>query len=362
MEFFLNKRTIELAAEDKKKEEINGKKIPYPKEISKAGESAEKIFDIQKEKQEVIDKFNEKMHEIRQGKNASEKESNGKNSFAKFNGENGNFIVEKEGKDPQIATLGDLITDSSWGEDYELDDSAPLETKEKYYQKSTSIKASSLYDKQLIINRLSNDWLGEGKRTAYESIQKMGEREFEHSAGLIFEKMLKNMLLQLQYDIPDWNIKIERADVIKDVEYKIDFIIKVENRRRGARIEETGKKETENPLVLGIQFTLISPFEEKYKDKVWQTEKAKQHLSKMKIDDLVLISLPTDNREIINKYKTWKELGRPVGGPERLYDTHTKIAILKAVLQKMGIDDVLENQEEKLKEYYNSKLAPIVKK
>ena len=355
MEFFLNKKLTESAAESVKKERENLTENSRPEEIEKADKTTQKIFDIQKEKQKIIDETSEKMHKIRRGEYTPNKES-GQTSFAKFNEEKGAFTIEKEGKEPQTATLGDLITDAFWGKEYELNESTPLEIKEKYYQKVTSIKTSNLFDEQLVLNKLSNDWLGNGKRMAYGAIQEMNEQKMEHSAGLVFEKILKSILTQLQYDIPDWDIKIEKADVVKDVEYKIDFIIKVANRKRGAKIEE--KNGIDNPLTLGIQFTLISPSDEKYKDKVWQTEKAKQHLREMKIDDLILISLPTDNREIINKYKTWKELGKPVGGPERLYDTNTKIAILKTVLEKMGLDEVLKDQEEKLKDYYNSKLAP----
>lgn len=338
-------------------EYFSGKKSVESEEVEKSKNSTRNFFDIQKEKQKIIDETSEKMHKIRLGENPKEKEGE---ILAQYDKEKRIFIIKIEGKEPQIATLGDLITDAFWGKLYKIDASAPLETKEAYYQKTTSLRVSKLFDEQLIIDKLSNDQLGAGKRTAYEAIQEMNEKKLEHSAGLIFEKILKSMLMQLQCDIPEWNIKIERADVVKDVEYKIDFIIKVANRKRGAKIQE--KTEINNPLVLGIQFTLISPSDEKYKDKIWQNEKAKQHLQKMKIDDLILISLPTDNREIINKYKTWKELGKPVGGPERLYDTNTKIAILKAVLQKMGILDLIEGKEEKIKEYYNSKLAPVAKK
>lgn len=356
MESFFEKKLIESAAEFVKKERVEKAENIRPAEIENADESTKKIFDIQKEKQRIMDELYGKMQRIRRGKKI---ETAGQKTTAEFDKENNLFVLKQGGKEPQIATLGDLITDASWGKEYEISESAPLEIKEAYYNKAASIKVSELFDKQITVNKLSSDSVDHGKKMAYTAIQEKSEKGIEKSAGLIFEKVLKNLLLQLQYDIPDWEIKVERADAAKDVEYKIDFIIKVANKRRGAKIQEENEKDIDSPLVLGIQFTIIPSSAGRYKHKEWQTQQARRYLQELKIDDLILISLPTDNREIKKKYKTWVELGEPVGGPERLYDTNTKITILKAVLQKMGIDDIIETQEEKLKEYYNSKLAPV---
>lgn len=345
MKEFPSKEQIETIPEAAKKEEIP---------IEKTGEPPE-ILDIKKERRQLSGKLREQLAQTEKGEKIFEQ---GK-PVARYDENKKMFIVEQSGKKPQVATFGDLITDASWGLEYNLDKSAPKEIKRAYIIESVKQKLADLYDRQLIIEQIEKKEVHHYKKEVYQRIQERTEKEFEHSAGLLFEKILKNLLRQVQQDLPDLGIKIKDANVMKDVEYKIDFIIQVKKHQRGAEIEEIDPEKITKPAVLGIQFTLIRPSEPDFEKKLRQCQIAKKHLDELKIDDLILISLPTSKSEVVYKYRAWKELGKPVGGPEKLYDTSTKIIILKKVLQKMGIDDLLENQETRLKEYYDSKLKQI---
>lgn len=206
------------------------------------------------------------------------------------------------------------------------------------------------------------------KRHAYKEVRNLTEEKFGKHAGLIFERMIKNIFLQIMFDKSELGIKIEDVNVIEDVEGKIDFVIKFKKRTRGAAIEEKEGNLTEGKKVLGIQFTILSedsPYYQmrgKFKNKIEQIRRVKESgmpISHTWLDDIILISVPVSVKEIIRRYQQWKQLGKPPGGPEALWDINTRISFIKAVLQKMGVNDLLREKEDELFQYYNSRLAKM---
>ncbi len=178
---------------------------------------------------------------------------------------------------------------------------------------------------------------------------------FARSAGLIFEKNIVNLLRQLEYDLPQLNIKISQVNILKDMDEKIDFIISLPSaaHRRAVNVEEFKPRVLKtNKKTFGIQFT-INPYSLPHK--IEQIKRVKQQgiIDKEKIDDLLLIKVPANSREIVNNYRNWQQNDRPSGGPEKLFAYQLKINFLKEIFKHCAQAGLIEHYEDKLKDYYH---------
>ena len=229
----------------------------------------------------------------------------------------------------QKVSQGDLMTDINWGLYYELAKDVPVEFKNDYIEAVYQAEITKLHDQQLIIQRTElereqiDDFLADTYRKVGEALEKGGEE----SAGLLFEKMIKNILSKVAFDLKNYGIKIEEPidRVIGDVEGKIDFIIK-HKKNRAVNIEET-KEAKGDEETLNIQFTLKGYGTEEFEKKQRQVARAN------KIHDLILISVPVEHDVIFGNYKKWQRHDKLPGGPENCFDAKVIVSFIKEILK-----------------------------
>ena len=242
----------------------------------------------------------------------------------------------------QKVSQGDLMTDVNWGLYYELAKEVPAEFRKDYIEAVYQSEIVKLHDQQLIIQRTElereqiDDFLAETYRKVGLALEKGGEE----SAGLLFEKMIKNILSKVSFDLKKYGLKIEEPldRVIGDVEGKIDFIIK-HKKNRAVKIEDTNKAEGEEET-LNIQFTLKGYDTEEFEKKQRQVARALKE--NHNIHDLILISVPVEHDVIFGNYKKWQRHDKLPGGPENCFDAKVIVSFIKEILKNT---ELAENEE-----------------
>lgn len=232
----------------------------------------------------------------------------------------------RPGKQRTEVTLGEIMTGASWSIDFNLDpQSVPRDVRKRFIVERAKHRIQDLLDRQIITeestSRLTHEW----KQDAYLAIKENKEQGLDQKrAGLLAEKMVKNLLLATMYDFPV-DYSIVEADVYQDVEQKIDFIVRVNTQQRGVGVE----KDTRKAEVKGIQFTIQSSQEALHKKEV-QIERARRQLGEG-INDVVLVHIPLNH--VSDMYEEWLRLKRPAGGPEKLWSGQTKERIFRGIMQ-----------------------------
>ncbi|MCX6746253.1 MAG: hypothetical protein NTX00_04555 [Candidatus Parcubacteria bacterium] len=246
----------------------------------------------------------------------------------------------------QKVSKGDLMTDINWGLYYELGNDAPPQFKEQYIKAVYDKEIAKFYDQQLIIQRTELE-RGEIDEFLFETYKKVGaalEKGGEESAGLLFEKMIKNILSKVAFDFKKYGLKIEEPPdrVIGDVEGKIDFIIK-HKKNRAVKIEDTNKAEGMEET-LNIQFTLKGYDTEEFAKKQRQVARALKE--NHNIHDLILISVPVEHDVIFGNYKKWQKHDKLPGGPENCFKSDVIVNFIKEILKNtelVGSDEFLKD-------------------
>ncbi len=319
------------------------------------------IFELQKRKQIILNEMHQALKKVDNKEGIIT--ANGEiNRETKYDAQKNIFYVDNNGT-LEKATLGDLITDASYGIEYNFNVAeVPRAVIKKYCLGKARAKISNLFDLQLL-NQAEKQKKYKGDyrradmfaRVKTEIASGAYEKKFETSAGLIFEKNIINLIKQLEYDLPQLEIKVEEVDIIKDMDKKIDFIITVKNipHHRAVRVDET-KTENENRKRFGIQFTL-NPTATAHK--IDQINRSKRYgvTTTEKIDDLLLITVPVASKEIISNYQQWKNNDKKSGGPEGLFSSQIKIHFLKELLNKIGHNNIIEVYQDELEKYYKQK-------
>jgi hypothetical protein len=330
-------------------------------EMGEFGHSADdiEIFDLQKEKQVMMNKLKDelKIIDLEVGELKGEGETNRDVQYR----EDGNFYIDNNGK-LETASLGELVTDASYGIEYNLNSSeVPRDVLKKYAVGRARSRIRSKFDMQLLHSK-KQEKEREGNKRAEMFKGVIEEREsgeydknFEIKPGLIFERNMINMVKQLEYDMPGLDIKINEVDIMKDMDQKIDFIITVKNipHSRAVEVNESDKLE-EKESKYGIQFT-INP--EATKQKMKQIERSIKYDVKdnEKINDLLLVTVPAQGGEVAKNYREWKKDGMKSGGPEKQFSNEVKIDFLKQLLDKIGKENIIGKNKNNLEEYYNKK-------
>jgi|GEM_PF-1898481 len=319
------------------------------KELYGSGDSPKRrIFDLELAKQRLL-------MQLEEGENLP---ANLETRNINYGAEGEFFTMRHLEKNYQIkASLGDLISDINWGIYYQLADNVPAEMRKKYSEAVYQAQVSQLYDQQLLIQRtkLEKDQLDDFYLATYEKVQADMAKGGGESAGLLFEKMIHNLLAKISVDLQKWGIKIEQATVIEDVEEKIDFIIHLPKKKRGVGFEDipasaealAGEEKT-----LGIQFTLKSAKSEDFRKK--QRQIARSLKKKTEVDDLILVSVPVSHDQIFSKYKKWQYQDKLPGGPENMFKPAEIVEFVKQILQNTGLT---ENEEflKDIEDYFNKK-------
>jgi hypothetical protein len=233
----------------------------------------------------------------------------------------------------QKVSQGDLMTDINWGLYYELAKEVPAEFKNDYIEAVYKAEIDKLHDQQLIIQRteLEREQIDEFLAETYRKVGLALEKGGEESAGLLFEKMIKNILSKVAFDFKKYGLKIEEPldRVIADVEGKIDFIIK-HKKNRAVKVEDTNKAEGEEET-LNIQFTLKGYDTEEFEKKQRQVARALKE--NHNIHDLILISVPVEHDVIFGNYKKWQRHDKLPGGPENCFDAKVIVNFIKEILK-----------------------------
>lgn len=321
------KDQIEKKSLDKELETVLNWQIEKASEASATGKLAQaNIYEMQLEKQILIEELKNNIKELDLGKEIKE--------------QNGRRVFEKDGKfvsgNMETVTIGELITDGEWDINYNLDaETIPRNIRKRYLIERTKIKLQRLLDDQIAVNEKESENVHFMKRDAYK--KSLEEKETE-KAGLLAEKMIRNLLKKVSLDLGG-DFEINKADLYQDVNQKIDFIIRRNIRERGVRVEED-KKNT------GIQFT-INTREDVIKHKTKQVEQANKDLQPSdNIQDIILVSVPI--KEVNSVYGEWKK-DKKSGGPDKLWGVEERRRIFIHIMKGFLTPEEIKEYSEKIK-------------
>lgn len=284
------------------------------------------IYEVQKQKQDIIKNLKEDLACLDNPECHSEKEKDER--IAEFNSEGKGFSYQDDLGRKQSATFGEIVTDMDWGIEYHLDKkSAPRAMIKKYLVRRAKNRLSKLLDAQIIKSEVAGDITIEQRKESYRAVEAGRKSGKDNSApGFIAEKVVENFLQKLSLD-QEFPFEIREADVFQDVEMKVDFIIHRKDRWRGVGVEADEKRQD-----IGIQFS--TNFEARGL-KSRQIEKAKRRLGedRARIDDIVLVMAPRDR--VIKMEKAWRSSGRKSGGPSKFISRDLAESLFNNLMKDM---------------------------
>src|SRR3989338_4088043 len=253
----------------------------------------EKVFEIQKEKQRIMERLHENLRCL-DDENCTPERPEG-SRLVTFDEKENKFLVEMPNGSQETATLGDILTDGDWGLVYYLDpQSVSRMAQKKFFVESAKRELRDLLDEQLAVGR-SIGREGSGMRGIVQkrriielglvnlSVLKKGTLRV--LKGFIAEVVVRNFFQQLYINglIP---FRVVESDVYQDAVEKIDFIIHIEKHRRGVEVEADDKV-----FDIGVQFTIG-----KTGGKNSQINKVRGELIESGVvDDIILVRFPIEN-------------------------------------------------------------------
>ncbi len=322
------------------------------------------IFDIQKQKALIMERLKQERELINKDEQIN---GHGKINRAvsyKSTADESFFVVEN-GDKMEKASLGDLLTDLSYGIEHNIDSSqVPKNILREYIRQKAKIELGELFDLQLLssdIERVKERnprfaaFLEKQKKEKKKSYnQPTGYDYMENKSGLIFEKELSAMLKELEVDLPELELELIKPDVLTDIHRKIDFIIRLKSHKRGVYVEKDEANIEPSDKIFGIQLTINTKPGKLWQKQAQVTKSKRQGFHKL--NDLLLITIPRATQKIIKNYRNWKKMGKSTGGPARVYDAQTKLKILEQLLKGIGQGELIKNNKDKILAYYNSKI------
>jgi hypothetical protein len=262
-----------------------------------------KIFDLQKEKQNVMDWLKDELKKLDVKDNLVELRPGSR--WVVYPNKD-RQLVWRSGDKETVITLGDLIADLDWQVSYSLDpETVPRDIRKQYLVATAKRRLKDLLDEQIMRQEIASEQ-DDDKWLAYKNM--LQDKDIE-KPGIVAEKMLRNFMtkLAMNYGL-DFNIV--EADAFQDVEQKIDFVIEVPRHQRGVRVDKTGGKN----LAFGIQFTTDTSWEAHIR-KNRQLGKARTKNRQENIDDMVLVEI--DLQVVVkDALDQWKKEQNP-GGPDQ---------------------------------------------
>ena len=280
------------------------------------------------------------------------------NRDAIYDAKHDSFFVDCEGA-LGSATLGDLIADAALGCEYALSlDVIPREKAKLYAIERSKTHLNQLLNRQLALQEYDVAMQEEHETRAkhFAQVQKeldAKEKGAEMHAGKLFEQDIIHLLKEVQYDLLGIGISVQEANIVQDMDEKIDFVVQVEDRHRGVGVRETAT-EPKTQSLFGIQFT-INAQEDVRQKKERQIKQSKEHGLKSKVDDILLVTVPIGCGEIMQAHARWYAQGCPPGGPSKLYGTQVKVSLLEKIMEKMGAKGTMEEKRKEIEEYFRNK-------
>ncbi len=264
------------------------------------------IFELQKQKQEIIQRLNESLACL-DNPECHEKISEGER-LAKYDSITKSFIYRDDKNEERLASFGEMVTDIDWDLYYHLDrETTPRAYLKKYLVEKAKAELRDLLDKQIIVSEVGNKYVNDDLQEAYKNVSYGREIGFDkRSPGFISETIVKNFLRQLTLD-KDLPFEVKQADIFQDVEQKMDFIIHKHEDALGVRVEENAEATD-----VAIQFTINAEAKAKKERQIERVEKVlkKNH---EEITNIALVVFPI---AMANKLKSdWERTGKISGGP-----------------------------------------------
>lgn len=310
------------------------------KSVGVSKEVQQEIFDLQKEKQRLMDELKKTLRIIDGKEQDYEFKPQTFERVVAYDAERNIFRVG-EGEDQEDATLGEVLFDGDFGVSYAVnfaDDTIPRPARKQFIVEKTKRKLRSLLDRQILHEEIARP--DQESKKSYESFF---DPENQSQPGKLAELVVGYFLKRLEVDtqIP---FRFEIADVHQDVSQKIDFIIRRQDYRRG--IETT----SDSQEVIGVQFTMQTSKREK-KHKQEQISHIKASKAVERVDDIVLISLPIKHVKTI--FYQWEErqqaTKKTAGGPVAfLLDKEKEYlvrGIFKDFLSAEELDDFVQKSQ-----------------
>lgn len=239
--------------------------------------------------------------------------------LVKYNKYTNNLFYEFEGEKIKT-TLGEILSGSEWGNKFNLDHTSCQDKNDgrriytKYLQATIKRETLDVLDKYILRHEIiRQERLDAAKQKAYVQIQdknELGSRELVQS-GVIAEKTMLSLLTRLSADKPHLGFEVINVNAYQDVEMKIDFIVRIQNKEKGVKTIVTKK----------VQFT-ISKEDRKLETKERQLAK---------FNDVILIQMPELTAQ--DFYKKWVNQKNSVAGPDVYIGKDLEDMILGEVLR-----------------------------
>jgi len=273
-------------------------------------ETQQSIFNIQEEKQRIMQKLHQDFQCLDDPNCAVEKQKDER--LLKFDEKTNSFIYQDDERHEQAATSGSLLSDMNWDIFYHIDkNSVPRAFAKKYFLERSKKELLNLLDLQIIKSESEGDIIPESRKEAYRVVEyERSDGTSKERMGFVAENLVKGFLQKLIIDqrLP---LQMQEANVFQDVEQKIDFIIHHKEQKRGVDVEVSDKIKD-----LGIQLTVNPNAVEHKKTQIEHSKKKLEQLNEHVVDDIALILFSMDlTRHLIYK---WQQIGRPSGGPDQL--------------------------------------------
>lgn len=301
-------------------------------------EKQKEVFDIQKEKQHLMERLYENLRCLDDENCMPERPPESR--LVTYDENKNEFLVQMPNGTQEPATLGDVLTDGSWGLVYYLDpQSVSRMAQKKFFVESAKRELQDLLDEQITISERPTAFksgevgIYRQKQRVKGDLKKIPNDDSGHTRGIkgfVAEVAVKNFFQSLYYNsLTDF--RIVDADVYQDAREAIDFIIHIEKHRRGVGVEVDDKISD-----VAVQFTTS-----KQSGKLAKVNKAKMELIRLGVvDDMVLIKFSM--KDLASYYDSWLKEKKPPGGPFQYSSLERRKLLFERVIEKIpGDRDVL---------------------
>ena len=169
---------------------VGGKGISETESDFAMSESTqEKIFALQKAKQDLMSGMRERLTAIKENKNFK----HGPTDIA-VTYDNGFYYLEAD--DLKEVSFGEILSDIYWGNTYLLDDSVPIKFRKRYELEKTKHDLRGLLDEQVVLEQVESPHVDEIKRQAYVAGLE-GKRilkQYGHISEMMVESFFKTSI------------------------------------------------------------------------------------------------------------------------------------------------------------------------
>jgi hypothetical protein len=255
-----------------------------------------------------------------------------------FDKNSNTYLMREKGANQIPITLGEMMTGGAWGQRYRLDGTVPKSIRKRYLVAEARRQLMDALNQQIAVaeaQSLPNREASKGR--SYAAIAARKEKPLiEHPEGVIAEHLVAGLMTRLAIDhrLP---FEILPTDAHADVEYKIDFIIRVKEKDQGVSVD------THEGHNIGIQFT-TNTTERSLKHKQEQIVQVSESLAAEEgktVERIVVVSVPVDEvRVVLKEWQTNQK--HAVGGPDKLIAPDMQEKIFKGVLHDVFTEEAVD--------------------